>query len=315
MKKTILSIIPALFCVMLFGQESANLRLSLEKNKVYKFRATSEQTIVQSINGNQQTIESESTYYISLKMIDATPAFIVTEIRIDSLSTKTNAMGNSDNMSSTLEGNIASEKTSEIMSYFMNRMTKNPIYAKLDFTGKVNEIVNTRMLSDVILIDTSAITLSEPSASAVKTQIVNMVSDNAFKTIVEMFTFCLPGKSIASGESWSLPTSINSGGMFLDINTTYKLDGISGNKAGVTAESNIKAAANAVPMESGGAKITYDDLKGLSKAEISIDINTGLVIENTSKTHLAGTLGVAVAGMNMQIPMDITSDSKILSLQ
>jgi hypothetical protein len=248
-------------------------------------------------------------------MMEATPTFIVTEIRIDSLSTKTNAMGNSENMSSTVEGNIASEKTSEIMSYFMNRMTKNPIYAKLDFTGKVNEIVNAKMLSDMILKDTSAITLSEPSASAIKTQVVNMVSENAFKTIIEMFTFCLPGKSIASGESWSLPTSINSGGMFLDINTTYKLDGISGNKASVTAESNIKAAANAVPMESGGAKITYDDLKGLSKAEISIDINTGLVIENTSKTHLAGTLGVAVAGMNMQIPMDITSDSKILSLQ
>jgi hypothetical protein len=247
-------------------------------------------------------------------MMEATPSFLVTEIRIDTLSTKTNAMGNIDNMSSATEGNLQSEKTSEIMSYFMNRITKNPLYAKLDYTGKTIEIVNARMLSDLILKDTSAITLSEPSASAVKTQVVSMVSDNAFKTIVDMFTFCLPGKSIATGESWSLPTTVNTGGMFLDINTTYTLKSISGNKASVTAESNIKASANAVPMESGGAKITYDDLKGLSKTEMSIDINTGLVIENTSKTHLAGTLGVAVAGMNMQIPMDINSDSKISSV-
>ncbi len=103
--------------------------------------------------------------------------------------------------------------------------------------------------------------------------------------------------------------------MWLDITTTYKLAGMSGNRASVTAESNIRASANAVPMLSGGAKITYDDLKGLSKAEIFIDIDTGLVIENKSKTRLAGTLGVSVAGMNMQIPMDIRSEEKIISFQ
>ena len=61
---------------------------------------------------------------------------------------------------------------------------------------------------------------------------------------------------------------ISSGGMMLDIITTYHLDGIDGNNANITAELDIKTAANAVPIQSGGATVTYDDIKGLSKSDM-----------------------------------------------
>ena len=51
-----------------------------------------------------------------------------------------------------------------------------------------------------------------------------------------------------------------------------------------------------IPLVSGGAKITYDDLKGLSKSTIVIDIRTGLVVEDKAKTHIAGNLGVSGTG-------------------
>jgi hypothetical protein len=316
MRKTLLlSIIVVLFCETAMGQNGANLSLNLEKNKVYRLRADSKQTILQTVNGNQQTIESKTSYTVSLKMVDATPAFIVTEVHIDTLDTKTNAMGKTISMSSATEGNIQSKETSDIMSYFMNRISRNPLYAKIDFTGKVTEIVNSKMLSDMILKDTSLITLTDPVASALKTQIINMVSDDAFKTIIDMFTYNLPGKTVNAGDNWSVTTSTKTGGMALDITTTYQLESISGNDANITAESNIRTSANASPMESGGAKITYDDLKGLSKSTIIIDIRTGLVVKTTSKTHISGNLGVSMPGMSMQIPMDINSDSKIDSMK
>jgi hypothetical protein len=68
-------------------------------------------------------------------------------------------------------------------------------------------------------------------------------------------------------------------------------------------------------MESGGAKITYDDIKGLSKSNMVIDIHTGLVVEDTGKTHIAGNLGVSGPGFSMQIPMDINGTSKVVALQ
>jgi len=197
----------------------------------------------------------------------------------------------------------------------MNRLSRNPIYAKLDFTGKVTEVVNFKMLSDMILKDTSSITLTGPVASSLKTQVISMVSDNSLKTIIEMFTYNLPGKMVNAGDNWSVMTSTNTGGMSLDITTGFHLNGISGNNADITAESNIRPSVNAAPMESGGAKITYDDLTGLSKSTIIIDIQTGLVVETNSKTHIAGNLGVSMPGMNMQIPMDINSDTKVTSFR
>jgi len=300
---------------MATGQNGANLRMNLEKNKVYRLQSITEQTILQTVNGIQQTIESKTNYTVSLKMVDATQSFIVTEVRFDTIATKTNTMGKTMSMSSASEGNVQSKETSDIISFFMNRLSRNPIYAKLDFTGKVTEVVNFKMLSDMILKDTSSITLTGPVASSLKTQVISMVSDNSLKTIIEMFTYNLPGKMVNAGDNWSVMTSTNTGGMSLDITTGFHLNGISGNNADITAESNIRPSVNAAPMESGGAKITYDDLTGLSKSTIIIDIQTGLVVETNSKTHIAGNLGVSMPGMNMQIPMDINSDTKVTSFR
>jgi hypothetical protein len=315
MKKMLFSCVAFLFSISMMAQNSVNLKMNLEKSKVYRLKAVSEQTIIQTVNGNQQTVESKTNHSLTLKMVDATPDFMIAEVHFDTLVTSTNAMGKTTKMSSANEGDIKSAETADIMSCIMNRMSKNALYVKMDFSGKVLEIVNLKMLSDVILKDTSSITLTGLMRPAMKTQIVNMISDNTLKTTIEMFTYNLPGKQVSTGDNWNITVRTNSGGMILDINTDYHLDGINGNNANVTAASNIKAAENAPPMESGVAKITYDDLKGLSKSAIVIDPGTGLIIENTAKTHIAGNLGISMPGMSMQIPMDINSTSKVIGIK
>jgi len=315
MKKILLSCVAVLFCISIMAQNSVNLKMNLEKNKVYRFSSASEQTIIQTVNGNQQTVESKTNNTVSIKMIDATADFMITEVHFDTLKSYTNSMGKTVNMSSVSEGNIKSTETADIMSCIMNRLCKNALYVKMDFAGKVLEIVNSKMLSEVIMKDTSSIALTGLMASAVKAQIINMVSDNTLQTMVEMFTYYLPGKQVSTGENWNVTLRTNSGGMALDIITNYHLDGVNGNAANITAESNIKAAANAGPMIAGGATITYDDLKGLSKSNIVIDIRTGLVVEDKAKTHIAGNLGVSGPGFSMQMPMDITGESKVIALQ
>ena len=90
-------------------------------------------------------------------MIDATPDFIVAEVRFDTIIYNTNSMGKTTIISSVNEGNIKSAETADVMSCVMNRLSKNALYIKMDFAGKVLEIVNSKMLSDVIMKDTSAI--------------------------------------------------------------------------------------------------------------------------------------------------------------
>jgi hypothetical protein len=107
----------------------------------------------------------------------------------------------------------------------------------------------------------------------------------------------------------------NSGGMMLAIITTYHLDGINGNYGNITVESVIKAVENAAPIKSGGATVTYDNLTGISKSSLVIDIRTGLVVEDKAKTHISGNLGVSAPGVSMQIPMDINSETTVKAIQ
>lgn len=315
MKKILFSYVTILFCLPVMAQNSVNLKMNLEKNKVYRFSSESEQTIIQTVNGNQQTVESKTNNTVSIKMIDLTADFMIGEVRFDTMKSNTNSMGKVISMSSVSEGNIKSTEMADVMSCIMNRLSKNALYIKMDFTGKVLEIVNSKMLSDVIMKDTSSIALTGPIAAGVKTQIKNMVSDNTLKTMVEVFTYYLPGKQVSTGDNWNITLRTNSGGMMLDIITDYHLDGVSGNAANITAESNIKAAENAGPMVAGGANITYDDIKGLSKSNLVIDTSTGLVVEENAKTHIAGNLGISGPGFSMQIPMDINGTSKVVALQ
>jgi hypothetical protein len=85
-------------------------------------------------------------------------------------------------MSSVSEGNIKSAETSDIMSSIMNRLSKNALYIKMDFSGKVLDIVNLKMLSDLIMKDTSSMTLTGPMAAAVKNRNKKIqISDNTSK--------------------------------------------------------------------------------------------------------------------------------------
>jgi hypothetical protein len=96
-------------------------------------------------------------------VIDATADFVISEVHIDTMITNTNTMGRNITLSSTGEKDIKSKEMTDVLSYFMNRLSKNAVYAKIDHSGRVVEIVNAKMLSDVILKDTSSIALTGPS--------------------------------------------------------------------------------------------------------------------------------------------------------
>ncbi|NSW93440.1 MAG: hypothetical protein HPY62_01895 [Bacteroidales bacterium] len=311
MKKFLLSAIAVMCIVPLMSQQTATLKLNLEKNKTYRLRSASKQTVVQTVSGNQQTVESEVLYTMSIKMIDATPEFLVTEIHFDTITTKTNTMGKVESFSSTVEGDIKSSETSKIMSYIMNRLSKSALYVKLDYAGQPLEVLNSKILSEMILKDTSLITLTGPTASAIKTQIASTVSDNNLKTMVKSFTWNLPGGQVSTGAEWKIFDQVSSGGMLLAITASNRLDGIKGNNALITVESDIRAPENAPPIKSGGATVTYNNLRGISKSSLVVDTGTGLVTENKSKTSISASLGVSAPGFSMEIPMVINGETVI----
>ncbi len=314
MKKTLLISIITLFSFAGMAQNNVTLKLNPEKNKVYRIHSLTEQTISQTVQGMAQNSETKTTYVISLKMMDATPDFLVTEIRFDTIEVRSNAMGRTTVMSSAREGDVTSKETSDLLSYFMNQLSKNALFVKIDYAGHVVDIVNAKMLSDIVLKDTASITLTGMMGDAMKKQIISMVSDNSLKNMIESITWNLPGRETSTGGNWQIIQKMNYGGMSLDIVTSYKLDNLKDDAAGITAQSDIKAAANATPINSGGATVTYDDLKGMSKTTMVIDPQTGLPIESSGKTSISGNLGVSAPGVSMQIPMTINGETRVKAL-
>jgi hypothetical protein len=315
MKNILFTGIAVLLTISVQAQPGVTLKMNLEKNKVYQLRSVADQTVTQTINGAQQTTESHVSYTLSLKMVDATPEFMITEVRFDTLTTQTNTMGKLSSMSSANEGDIKSSEMANVVSYIMNRLSKNAIYAKIDYSGKPVEIVNARMLSEMILRDTAAITLSGPTGDAVKKQIADMIGAEELKTMIGMFTHNLPGREVTPGDTWNTSQTTNSGGMTLEISTTFRFTGTEGDFAVITSESAIKAADNAAPIQSGGATVTYGDLKGLSRATMKVSVSTGLLATSIGKTRLSGNLGISGPGFSMQMPMDINGETTVIGIQ
>ncbi len=315
MKNLLFTVIAMLLTMSVQAQNGVTLKMNLEKNKVYQLRSVSDQTVTQTINGGQQTTESHVSYIMSLKMVDATPDFMITEIRFDTLITNTNAMGKVSVMSSAKEGDIKSSEMADVVSCIMNRLSKSAIYAKIDYSGKPVEIVNAGMLAEMILRDTAAITLAGPTGDAVKQQLAGMISAEELKTMIGMFTHNLPGREVNPGETWNNSQTMNTGGMTLDISTTYRFTGTEGDFAVITSESAIRAADNAAPLQSGGATVSYGDLKGLSRATMKVYLRTGLLSESTGKTRLSGNLGISGPGFSMQMPMDINGETTVKGMQ
>lgn len=314
MKKIVVIVIFATMWLAGIAQEKATLRLNPEKNKVYRLCSVTEQTISQTVQGMTQNVESKTRYVISLKMMDSTPDFLVTEIRFDTIDTQTNALGKNTVISSASKGDVTSKETSALLSYFMNCLSKNALFVKIDYSGYVVEIVNAKMLSDIILKDTASITLTGMMGDAMKKEIGNMVSAKSLKNMIETFTWNLPGKEVATGDNWQIIQKMTAGGMDLDITTASRLDQVKDHAATITAQSDIKAAANAAPIQSGGASVSYDGLQGVRKSTLLIDTRTGLPLESSVKVSVTGNLGVSAPGVSMQIPMTINGETKIKAL-
>jgi proteasome assembly chaperone (PAC2) family protein len=75
MKNLMFTGIAVLLTMSMQAQNGVTLKMNLEKNKVYQLRSVADQTVTQTINGGQQTTESNVSYTMSLKMVDATPEF------------------------------------------------------------------------------------------------------------------------------------------------------------------------------------------------------------------------------------------------
>ncbi len=308
--KTFISVAIAIFFgLSLMAQSSANLKLNLEKNKTYKAKTTSTQTISQTINGMQQSTEMKSTMVLSVKPVNISADYILAEVCFDSIINNTNMAGRKMDMNSSKPGNMKSSDPMEIMGCLLYRLSKSILSMKIAYTGNVVEISNMKSITDSVMLGVDSL---QGAAKMVQMQAKMLINELSLKGMIEAVTAYLPGKQVKVGDQWESRINQSSSGIGILTINKLKLKKIDGNQAEVAGEATIEPLSSA-PIEMNGAQITYD-VRGLSKSNLTIDTKTCWVIKGTSKQHLQGNVNVKMQGNEMQIPVEVDGTSDIVSI-
>jgi hypothetical protein len=275
--KTLVSTAIALFIGGIMMAQTANLKFNLDKNKTYRVKTKTEQTTSYSGGGQQQTINSNTTMFFSLKPISSSADNFQAEVKFDSIkTTMTMPMMNID-INSTKEGNIKSPDISTALGCLFHRLSSNTFNVKMAYTGNVIEISNYQAIADNIL---QGIDSLQGQAQMMQAQAKGMFTEPSLKGMIESVTAYLPGKEVKEGDKWV--SVLNQAGMGASMQTTnnLKLKKINGKQAEITGDATIEPT--------GGAQT---DVRGVSKSTLTIDLNSGWIIKGTSKQHSQGTMG------------------------
>lgn len=310
MKTIIISVISVFMTFSALTQETVMLKYNLEPDKVYRLKSVTQQNMAQTVGGMQRNTTINTTTTLSLKMLEASNDFMVVEFHFDTIMVNTNAGGMSFDINSTLPGDLNSSQISDVLSAVMHRYCTNPLYVKLSYDGKAIEFVNIEVFTNYVLKDIDSI--KGQMAQFIKQRAESIADPKSISSSIESVMYYLPGKQVSVGSSWDISLKLNSGGMMYLIDSHYKLDKLENNTADVSFESTMDPADSG-PVEMNGSKIT-NNIRGTSKSSMTIDTETGLIINSNGKYHMEGDIGVDTQGNNMVIPTVIDGETEIYQL-
>ncbi|MDR3651469.1 MAG: DUF6263 family protein [Paludibacter sp.] len=297
MKKLILSAFVALSGIALMAQTPVNIKLNLEKGKVYTIKSTSKQAIQQSVSGQQYNLDVTSNSVISYKVLSKINDIMEIEFKFDTIATK---------ISSTMfnkETNSAKPAGNEPIDKIMNKMSTYKLIAKISTAGKFIEFVNYSKYKDSIMFVMDSIPASKKDMA--QKQADALLSESAVKSMVEPLFAYLPDKAVKTGDTWETTYVRAANNMSMLCLNSFTLKGIENNVATISGKSDIES----MPSNDPNAQMS-SELKGTITFDGTLDLKTGLALKNSSKGHIEGTSTMKNNGNEMKIPLVIDSQSE-----
>lgn len=303
MKKFTLLLIACLTYAFLTAQ-STELKYNLEANKTYRLKNSSvDNTTAQGMN-----TESKTDIVISIKPINLEEDFFIASVKFDTMNI-TNSMP-AMKIESANEGDLTSSDPTVALNAIINRLCSNELIVRLDYTGKVLDVVNYDAVSKNIF--TGIDQLEGQTKTVVEMQANIMASKDMISSMIEGTLHILPGKEVNTGDEWKIELLISAGGMKMKITTDYKLTSIDGNKATVEGK-NVIVPASDEPMMMNGMSIT-SNIQGMGKINYIVDTETGFIISGSSEMQSSGTNTINAQGQTVEVQVEKISESTIKAL-
>jgi len=296
MKKLFLSVFFALLGISLMAQAPVTLKLNLEKGKVYTAKSTSKQTVKIDAAGQQFNIDVFSNNVVTYKVLKQENDIMDVELKFDTIVSKSNSpMGSK-------ETNSAKPNMSDPTERIMNKISTSTIIAKISTAGKFVDFVNYPKFKDRVLFVLDSI----PAGKRDQAKMVAdaLIQESAVRTRIEPLFAYLPEKAVKTGDTWESTYSLSANNATLLSLNTFTLKGVASNVATVSGKSEIESLPSNDP-----AAQTTQNLKGTMTAEGTVDVVTGLMLKNTAKGHIEGTMTMKANNSEMKIQLDSESET------
>jgi hypothetical protein len=162
------------------------------------------------------------------------------------------------------------------------------------------DIVKVEGLGDLIN------SLTDSVDKTANTEVASQFSDTAVKLMMQNSFDIYPGKTVKVGETWSKKSQMGFSGIKVNVENTYTLKSVTGNKATIAVTSVMILPKTNMGASAGGMEM---EMNGKQDGTMDVDISSGQIISGKTTQDIKGTM----TGMGQKMPMNIKGDITISS--
>lgn len=301
--KTIFALI-LMFVLTNSHAQKKELRLNLEKGHTYNHKSKTNTTVSQDVNGKITNIVME---------ISGSTSFLVNSVTNNGydMMVKIDSMGMSMQMpNGVLEFNSEKTDTTNILSMLLSKMTNIPFEVKMTRSGKVTEVNNYDKVWELAISQFPQI--PQEQVEQIKNQIMKAFGEKALKGNIEMTSAIFPDKPVATGDSWTITTNLETV-MSTKMITTYTYKEKTKEYILINGVSKIDTKDKDAYVEINGMSFRYD-LTGTMNSAIKIDLQSGWILNSENSQEITGDMYInpnAQIPNGMKVPMSVISQTLI----
>ena len=296
MKTLFSTVVFTLLSISLIAQSPVNLKLNLQKGKIYTVKTTSKQVMQITANGQQINMNLNTNTVVKYKVLKQENNIMDIEFKFDTIAQK------SSSVMGTVETNSA-KPGKEPLEKLMNKLSKYKLIAKISTSGKFVDFVNFGKFKDSVMLVLDSVPATKIDAA--KKLADGLLKESAVKSMIEPLFAYLPENAVKIGDKWESSYVTTANNMSILLANTYILKSVD-NK---TATFSGTTETESMPSNDPSAQMSMN-LKGTSTSDGAIDIPTGLSLKTTTKTHFEGTMTVNNNGNKMEMPLKADGDSE-----
>lgn len=280
------------------GNNALKLHFNPRTNTSYYYNINNESEIEVEVEGKDVINLNKSTVGVNYAVDKDSAGNFLLNLHYDKIHLYSK---NGDKETEIDAGNAAS--TNDPMEKMLGALKNASVTAIISPAGEVKTVQGYKELGDKIMAGINAPDVS--SRIAMQQKLDRVIGEGLIKKNIEQLFKLFPDSTLQIGDTWTIQSK-QKGEIDFNVATTYTLKDIDDGIAIIESEgemSNDKGAANIMDQAVTG------DLRGSQHGKFEVDAQTGMMLKNSIKANVKGTLQI----MGRDIPVTINNTVNVES--